>query len=79
MAPPKLAPCASTWRWSYASPGDGVISPPNMGHVSLVGNGWEWGLLGLLSIVTINSYYGSLPHSLLSTSKHTSEFKRRNV
>ena len=31
----------------------------------LAGNGWEWG-----NGIIIDSYYGSFPHSLLSTSKY---------
>ena len=34
------------------------------------GNGWEWG-----NRTTINSYYGSFPHSLLSTSKSGLDYR----
>ena len=52
--PPKNIKCDKNW---------GTYKPITT-YWCLVENGWEWG-----NGITMNSYYGSFPHSLLSTSK----------
>ena len=53
--------CATEWMSTYF-----VIFHDVSTYWCLVGNGWEWG-----NGMIINSYCGSFPHSLLSTSKTT--------
>ena len=47
----------------------GLYSHP-LTYWFLVGNGWEWMGMGVAGIM-IDSYCGSFPHFLLSTSKST--------
>jgi len=59
-------PAAAQKRWSSTGKKDrfGTIELSLSTYWCLVGNGWEWG-----NGMIIDSYYGSFPHSLLSTSK----------